>query len=159
MSRLPGDPDDPHDSDAHVDAVTRLRGRVARNLAEVADDAQVQSPARASNGDASVSFHFGGAPCAVHVAQIADGLEMVSVTCVVAWDVPDDDQAAARLAEARERARFGTLQTVQRDDRVDVVLQYAFPGTGLDDEPMRTLMLLVLGGALEARTAFAAMGE
>ncbi|WP_220471714.1 hypothetical protein [Tomitella gaofuii] len=161
MSRLPGDPEGSEDGGGHVDAVARLRGRVARALASVADDAEVQSPARESNGDGSVSFHFGGAPCAVHVAQIADGLEMVSVTCVVAWDVPDDERLGALLAAARERAQFGTLRAVAQGggDSADVVLQYAFPGSGLADEPLRTLLLLVLGGAAEARAVFAALGE
>ncbi|GAA4818420.1 hypothetical protein [Tomitella cavernea] len=160
MSRLPGDPEDGADEGAHVDAVARLRGRVARGLLALADD-EVQSPAKGSNGDGSVSFHFGGAPCAVHVAQIADGLEMVSVTCVVAWDVPGDDRLGGLLASARERAQFGSIRTVRQGGKAtaDVVLQYAFPGSGLDDEPLRTMLLLVLGGVAEARAVFAALEE
>lgn len=154
MSRIPGDPEG-EAPDEPIDAAARLRGRVARTLAELLDDPALQSPARQSNGDDSVSFHHGGAPCAVRVAGLADGLEVISMTCVLAWDVPDDAALAEGLADARGRVQFGSIRRVGRGSVADVVLQYSFPGSGLDDDPLRTMLLLVLGGVSDARAALA----
>lgn len=139
-----------------ADPVARLRGRVAQALTALADDGEVQSPGRGSNGDGAVSLHYGGAPCAVHVAAIADGLVMVSMTCVVGWDLPAGPGLDAGLAAAREAVQFGALRAVHRGDEADVVLQYPFPATGLDDAALRTMLTLVLGGASEARSVLAA---
>lgn len=153
MNAAPGGP---------ADAVARLRGRVARALADLLDDGTgtaLQSPAKSSNGDDAVSFRHGGAPCAVQVARLTEGLEMVSMTCVLAWDAPLDAELADKLAEARGRVQFGGIQTVDRGGVADVVLQYSFPGTGLGDAPLRTMLLLVLGGVSDARTALVPEGD
>ncbi|MDN5759041.1 MAG: hypothetical protein L0H59_10985 [Tomitella sp.] len=127
-----------------------LRERVAACLAGMVE---VQSPTRETNGDDSLSFRYDGAPCAVRVVRLAEGLEMVSMTCVLTWDARRGGVLDERITSARSAVQFGSLEVIDRGDEADVLLQYAFPGTGLEDEPLSTMLMLVLGGVSDARAA------
>lgn len=106
-----------------------------------------------ADDDGSLSFDYEGALCAVQVLELAPGLEMVSMTCVLAWDLEQGAALAARAEEARRAVQFGSLQVVDRGAQADVLLQYVFPAGQLRREALTTMLLLVLGGAADAREA------
>lgn len=105
--------------------------------------------------DGTLSFDYEGCLCSARVVELAAGLEVVSMTCVLAWDVPLAGDAGtalrARAEEARRRVQFGSVQVVDRGDQADLLLQYVFPAGGLTRVALTTMLMLVLGGASEAR--------
>ena len=78
--------------------------------------------------DGALTFRHVDVPCAVQAMQLADGLTVLSLTCVVAWDLPDDPKLASSAAERAGQGLFGTLGVVHTDRGMDVTLRYAFPG-------------------------------
>ncbi len=101
--------------------------------------------------DGTLSFDYEGCLCSARVVELAPGLEVVSMTCVLGWDVVADDGIAARSEEARRLVQFGSVQVVDRGEQVDLLLQYVFPAGGLTRVALTTMLLLVLGGAVDAR--------
>ena len=102
--------------------------------------------------DGALSFLHGEVPCALQGVELSEGLQVLSLTCVVAWDLPADSDIPSRLAERAGQGMFGTLGAVRTDRGWDVTLRYVFPATGLDDEPMGTLLMLVVSTASQVRT-------
>ncbi|HEY3896920.1 MAG TPA: hypothetical protein VGL88_16350 [Pseudonocardiaceae bacterium] len=102
--------------------------------------------------DGSLTFQHSEVPCAVQAVELADGLAMLSLTCVVAWDVADDGDLAERVATRSGQGLFGTLGLVRTLRGADVTLRYAFPAAGLDDVPLGTLLMLVVSAASQVRT-------
>jgi hypothetical protein len=70
---------------------------------------------------------------------------------VVAWDVPDEDELAERVASRAGQGLFGTLGLVRTERGADVTLRYAFPAAGLDTMPLGTLLMLVVSAASQVR--------
>jgi hypothetical protein len=101
--------------------------------------------------DGSLTFQHSGVPCAVQAAELVEGLAMLSLTCVVAWDVPDDGALAERVATRAGQGLFGTLGLVRTERGFDVTLRYAFPAAGLDTLPLGTLLMLVVSAASQVR--------
>jgi hypothetical protein len=111
--------------------------------------------------DGALTFQHAGVPGAVSAVQLADGLVVLSLTCVVAWDLPggsngDRDGAgdldlAARLALRAGEGLFGTLGAVRTERGYDVTLRYAFPAAGLEPAPLGTLLMLVISTASQLR--------
>jgi len=130
-----------------------LRERIASALAEFV---ALHEPR--TNGDDALGFDYAGVPCAVRVVTLTEGLDVVSLTGILAWDLPLDDALRTRVATAADALQFGSIHLVERDAEADVVLRYSFPATGLDDSPLTTMLLLVLGGAGDARSAVAGTG-
>ncbi|WP_185061203.1 hypothetical protein [Pseudonocardia eucalypti] len=102
--------------------------------------------------DGALSFRHGDVPCALQGIELAEGLVVLSLTCVVAWDLPADSTAPLRLAERAGQGMFGTLGAVRTDQGWDVTLRYVFPAGGLAAEPMGTLLMLVVSTASQVRT-------
>jgi hypothetical protein len=102
--------------------------------------------------DGALSFLHGEVPCALQGVELSEGLQVLSLTCVVAWDLPTDSDIPIRLAERAGQGMFGTLGAVRTDRGWDVTLRYVFPATGLDVEPMGTLLMLVVSTASQVRT-------
>lgn len=101
--------------------------------------------------DGSLTFRHGEVPCAVQAMQLAEGLVVLSLTCVVAWDLPEDPALAASAAERAGQGLFGTLGVVHTERGMDVTLRYAFPADGLEVAPLGTLLLLVVSTASQLR--------
>jgi hypothetical protein len=101
--------------------------------------------------DGALTFHHAGLPCAVQAMQLAEGLMVLSLTCVVAWDLPDEPETAATAAERGGDALFGTLGVVHTEQGIDVTLRYTFPASGLDANALGTLLMLVVSGASQLR--------
>jgi hypothetical protein len=101
--------------------------------------------------DGSLSFQHSEVPCAVQAVELLEGLVMLSLTCVVAWDVPHDAELAERVATRAGQGLFGTLGLVRTERGADVTLRYAFPAAGLTTVPLGTLLMLVVSAASQLR--------
>lgn len=106
--------------------------------------------------DGALSFRHADVPGAVQAVELADGLVMLSLTCVVAWDLPAGSDVCERVALRAGQGLFGTLGAVRTEHGVDVTLRYAFPSTGLDPVPLGTLLMLVISTASQLRAEFGA---
>ncbi|HEY8371741.1 MAG TPA: YbjN domain-containing protein [Pseudonocardiaceae bacterium] len=129
-------------------------------MTEDADTAAVLAAAREAlerfhdvrvDDDGALTFQHAGVPCAVQAMQLAEGLTLLSLTCVVAWDLPLDDRIAQSAAERAGQGLFGTLGVTRTDRGMDVTLRYAFPAAGLDPVPLSTLLMLVVSTASQLR--------
>ncbi|MBO0850797.1 MAG: hypothetical protein J2P20_15150 [Pseudonocardia sp.] len=102
--------------------------------------------------DGALSFRHGEVPCALQGVELAEGLLVLSLTCVVAWDLEADSDIPLRLAERAGEGLFGTLGAVRTEHGWDITLRYVFPAAGLGIEPMGTLLMLVVSNASQLRT-------
>jgi hypothetical protein len=114
--------------------------------------------------DGGLTVHHDGTLASLRVVNIAEGLDLVSLTQVLAWDLPLTKKLRDLVAKQARDCNLGTVtllekvneKAVQRNSGksagklADVMLRYNFPGAGLTDEALRTLILLVLdiGGQL-----------
>jgi hypothetical protein len=101
--------------------------------------------------DSALTFAHGGVVCAVQGTELEEGLPVLNLTCVVAWDLPEDD-VPTRVALGVGEALFGTPRVIRGESGWDVILRYAFPAAGLDEKAMGTLLMLVVAGASSMRT-------
>jgi Putative bacterial sensory transduction regulator len=102
--------------------------------------------------DGALTFQHAEVPCAVQAMQLSEGLAVLSLTCVVAWDLPDSPDLARSAAERAGQGLFGTLGVVHTDRGMDVTLRYTFPAAGLTAQAMATLLMLVVSTASQLRT-------
>jgi len=102
--------------------------------------------------DGALSFRHSEVPCALQGVELSEGLLVLSLTCVVAWDLPTDSDIPLRLAERAGQGLFGTLGAIRTDRGWDVTLRYVFPAAGLGIEAMGTLLMLVVSNASTLRT-------
>ncbi|QWF77310.1 hypothetical protein [Amycolatopsis sp. CA-230715] len=120
--------------------LTRAREALERYLEVHVDD------------DGALTFSHAEVPCVIQATRLAEGLTVLSLTCVVGWDLTDDDgKLAAAAAERAGQGLFGTLGVVHTDRGVDMTLRYAFPAHGLDPVPLGTLLMLVVSTASQLR--------
>ena len=99
--------------------------------------------------DGALSFRHGDVPCAVQGMELAEGLTVLSLTVVVAWDLVGD--VSVWVAERAGQGLFGTLGVIPSERGTDVMLRYAFPADGLKPEPLSTLLMLVVSTASQVR--------
>ena len=104
-----------------------------------------------TDDDGALTFRHGEVPCALQGMELAEGLAVLSLTCVVAWDLPDSPNLAASAAERAGQGLFGTLGVVHTERGLDVTLRYTFPGNGLNETAMGTLLMLVVSTASQLR--------
>lgn len=127
---------------------------------EAAETAELLTSARralerflevSTDDDGTLTFSHADVPCVVQAMRLAEGLEVLSLTCVVAWDLPDEPSVAASVAERAGQGLFGTLGIVHTERGMDLTLRYAFPAQGLDPTPLGTLLMLVVSTASQVR--------
>ena len=109
--------------------------------------------------DGALTFRHSEVPCAVQAMQLADGLTVLSLTCVVAWDLPQSDRLAQSAAVRAGQGLFGTLGVVRTERGMDVTLRYAFPAEGMDPSPLGTLLMLVVSTGSQLRAELLAEAE
>ena len=105
----------------------------------------------AVDDDGAITFRHGDVPCALLGLELAEGLPVLSLTCVVAWDLPRDQDVPARVGIRAGEGLFGTLGVVDGDHGWDVTLRYAFPAVGLSETALGTLLMLVVSNASAVR--------
>jgi hypothetical protein len=105
--------------------------------------------------DGTLTFAHGGVVCAVQGTDLEEGLPVLNLTCVVAWDLPVAEDPAQdvpnRVALGVGEGLFGTPRVVRGEAGWDVTLRYAFPAAGLAEGPMGTLLMLVVSSASSMR--------
>lgn len=108
--------------------------------------------------DGAVTVRHDGTIASLRVVNIAEGLDLVSLTQILAWDLPLTKKVSEQVATQARDSNFGSVsliekvneKAVQRNSSkgasktADVMLRYNFPGGGLTDDALRTLILLVL---------------
>ena len=95
----------------------------------------------------------------LRVVTISEGLDMVSLTQILAWDLPVDSKIRNTVARHARDSLLGTVSLVEKSAGAkrnskksgDVLLRYNFPAGGLTDDALRTLILLVLGTGTDIR--------
>ncbi|WP_067971498.1 hypothetical protein [Mycolicibacter icosiumassiliensis] len=129
--------------------MTALADRLATVLAEVlAVDAEP---------DGALTVRHDGTLASLRVVPIAEDLELVSLTQILGWDLPLTKQLRKRAAEQAALSQLGTVSLVEKDaESADVMLRYNFPGSGLTDDALRTLVLLVLAKGVDIRDVLSA---
>jgi hypothetical protein len=103
------------------------------------------------DADGALAFRHVEVPCAVQAMELAEGLMVLTLTCVVAWDLPEDPMLAVSAAERAGQGLFGTLGVVHTDRGMDVTLRYTFPAEGLTVPALGTLLMLVVSTASQLR--------
>jgi hypothetical protein len=120
--------------------------------------------------DGAITVRHDGTFASLRVVNIATDLDLVSLTQVLAWDLPLTKKVSDQVALQARDSNFGAVTTVEKvaekaaqrnsgkgaAKTVDVMLRYNFPGAGLTDEALRTLILLVLDTGAGIRRALTA---
>ena len=109
--------------------------------------------------DGAVTVHHDETLASLRAVTIAEGLEMVSLTQILVWDLPVDSKVRTKIARHARETLLGTVSLVEKSAGAkrnskkvgDVLLRYNFPAAGLTDEALRTLILLVLGTGGDSR--------
>jgi hypothetical protein len=105
--------------------------------------------------DGAITVHHGHTFASLRVVTIAEDLDMVSLTQILAWDLPLDKKIRATVADLAHDTLLGTVSLADKDagKTADVLLRYNFPAAGLTEEALRTLILMVLSAGADARRA------
>jgi hypothetical protein len=123
--------------------------------------------------DGALTLTVDGMVASLRVVTIAEGLEMVSLTQPLAWDLALNNKIRERVAELASRTMLGTVALVEKladgpaapangssakstrkpavKKLADVMLRYNFPAAGLTEDALRTLILLVLTTGADVR--------
>jgi hypothetical protein len=115
--------------------------------------------------DGAITVHHDGTFASLRVVEIAEGLELVSLTQMLAWDLPLDAKLRAKVADHAHNTLLGTVSLAAKSGHkevaagakrnskkvADVLLRYNFPAAGLSDDALRTLILMVLGTGADVR--------
>jgi hypothetical protein len=117
--------------------------------------------------DGALTVHHDATFASLRVVNIAEGLDLVSLTQVLAWDLPLTKKISDQVAKQAHDINFGSVTVVEKISEkavqrnsgkggaktADVMLRYNFPGGGLSDDALRTLILLVLDAGAQIRRA------
>ncbi|HEX3545410.1 MAG TPA: hypothetical protein VHU62_02375 [Mycobacterium sp.] len=114
--------------------------------------------------DGAVTVHHDATLASLRVVTIAEGLDMVSLTQIIAWDLPLDSKLRAKVAKSAHDTLLGTVSLVEKSapakgnsrKTADVLLRYNFPASGLADDALRTLILMVLAIGADLRRGLVA---
>jgi hypothetical protein len=106
--------------------------------------------------DGGLTVHHDGTFASLQVVNIVEDLDLVSLTQVVAWDLPLTKKISDQVAVYARDSNFGAVSLVEKvadkaAKTADVMLRYNFPGAGLTDDALRTLVLLVLDSGARMR--------
>jgi hypothetical protein len=107
--------------------------------------------------DDALTVHHDGTFASLRTVTIADGLELVSLTQALAWDLTPDADLRKNVAAQAVKTMLGTVTLVEHSgggvdaERADVVLRYNFPFAGLTDQALQTLVLMVLASGADVR--------
>ena len=101
--------------------------------------------------DGAMTFRHGDVPCVLQGIELAEGLPVLSLTCVVAWDLPRENPVPERVGLRAGEGLFGTLGATAGQQGWDVTLRYAFPAAGLSEQALGTLLMLVVSNASAVR--------
>ena len=109
--------------------------------------------------DGAVTVHHDETFASLRVVTIAEGLDMVSLTQILVWDLLLDSKVRNQIARHTRDTLLGTVSLVEKSAGAkrnskkagDVLLRYNFPAAGLTDDALRTLILMVLATGADIR--------
>lgn len=102
--------------------------------------------------DGAVTVRHDGTVASLRTLEVAEGLELISLTQALAWDLPCTDELRSRVADQASRTMLGTVTMAEQPGgNADVMLRYNFPAGGLDEGALQTLVLMVLAGGAQVR--------
>ena len=115
--------------------------------------------------DGALTVRHSGAIASLRVVTIVEELDLVSLTQVLAWDLPLSKKFSDQVAKLARDSNFGSVTVIEKVNEkavqrnsgrgaaksADVMLRYNFPGGGLTDDALRTMILLVLDAGAEIR--------
>ena len=117
--------------------------------------------------DGALTVRHNGTLASLRVVNIAKDLDLISLTQILAWDLPLTKKISDQVAKQAHDSNFGSVTLVEKANEqavrrnsgknaskiADVMLRYNFPGGGLTDDALCTLILLVLDTGAEIRRA------
>ena len=106
--------------------------------------------------DGALTVHHDHTFASLRVVTIAEGLEMVSLTQILAWDLPLDNEIRDKVGRLAHDTVLGTVSLAEQvagGGTADVTLRYNFPAAGLADEALQTLVMMVLSTGADLRKA------
>jgi hypothetical protein len=113
--------------------------------------------------DGALTVRHGGTIASLRVVTITEDLDLVSLTQIVAWDLVLTKKIRDSVAAQSQTALLGSVSLVEKaaepgvkrnsGKAADVMQRYNFPGGGLSDDALRTLILMVLDKGAEIRAA------
>jgi len=115
--------------------------------------------------DGGLMVRHGDTFASLRVVSIVEDLELVSLTQVLAWDLPLTKKVSDQVAKQAHDLNFGSVAITEKGTEkpakgtpktADVMLRYNFPGAGLTDDALRTLILLVLDTGAQIRRVLTA---
>jgi len=104
-----------------------------------------------AESDGALTVHHGGTIASLRVVPITEDLDLVSLTQMVAWDLVLNKKIRDKVAEQSHSTLLGSVTLAEKGKSADVMQRYNFPGNGLNDEALRTLILMVLDKGAEIR--------
>ncbi|MBT0565376.1 hypothetical protein [Williamsia sp. CHRR-6] len=125
-------------SDSATDLIDRVADLLG-TIAEVTRDA----------GAATLTLSYENSRAAVAAMKLAEGLDVLSVTQVLAWDLPNTDVLRADIERMSGGLNFGSVKRASTGVTTDVLLHYTFPAGTLSDGALLTMMHLVLSSGVE----------
>lgn len=124
--------------------------------------------------DGALTIRHDGTFASLRVVSIVEDLDLVSLTQILAWDLPLTKKIRDQVAKQARDTNFGSVSLLEKaveqvtekaarrnsgrtaSKTADVMLRYNFPGAGLTDDALRTLILLVLDTGAQMRSALIA---
>ncbi len=113
--------------------------------------------------DGALTVRHDGTIASLRVVTVTEDLELVSLTQILAWDLLLTKKIRDSVAAQAHNTLLGSVALVEKvgeptakrnsTKTADVVLRYNFPGGGLTDGALRTLILMVLDKGAEIRQA------
>jgi hypothetical protein len=132
--------------------------------------------------DGALTVRHEGTFASLRVVNIVEDLDLVSLTQILGWDLPLTKKLSDQVAKQARDINFGSVTLTEKvSEKVsekaaprdsgkaapktasktapktaDVMLRYNFPGAGLSDDALRTLILLVLDSGARIHSALIA---
>ena len=104
--------------------------------------------------DGAITVHHDHTFASLRVVAIAEDLEMISLTQILAWDLQLDNEIRTTVARLAHDTVLGTVSLAEHvagGDVADVTLRYNCPAAGLTDEALQTLIVMVLSAGVDVR--------
>ncbi len=106
--------------------------------------------------DGALTLRHDGTIASLRVVTVAEGLEMVSLTQMLAWDLPVGPDLLKKVVALGQTNMLGAIVVAdQTQGQADVLLRYNFPAGTLDEGALQTLVLMVLTAGTAVREALA----
>ncbi|QCH23283.1 hypothetical protein [Mycobacteroides salmoniphilum] len=103
--------------------------------------------------DGALTADYEGTLSSIRAVTIAPGLDVVSLSQVLAWDVAVNAKSRHLVDGLAQKSLFGNILLIAKGRKADVLLRYNFPATEITDEALVTLLLMVFSTGADARKA------